>query len=402
MHIVFLISYVLVSMQPTDWPQFRGPDGSGVTRVGTPPIDWSIDGNKNVAWRVELPGRGVGGAIILNDQVVVTSSSGANQDQLHVFAIDNASGKIQWQRSFWGTGRTACHPLSAMSAPTPAGDGQRIVAVFASNDVVCLDMQGNLQWVRGLGLEQPLAFDDRGLASSPLIVDRAAIIQIACQGHSFVAALDLDTGKTRWEHELSKATNWASPCTAMIGNETWAVVQSADELLVLDTATGEPRWTYKADGALIPSPVVDDATIYLPADGLTRLQLAEVGDKIDVKWKTKNLGPQSASPILAGKQVLVMRPPNILTCGNVEDGKVAWKKRIEGEQFWATPAMAGNHLYIASAEGKVNVIDVANEGALLGTIDMDEEMLASPAISGNAIYLRGVKHIWKIEVGSAG
>lgn len=396
MPIVFFLACAVFAFQPTDWPQFRGQFSSGVSQVGAPPTEWTNENDSHVAWRLALPGRGVGGAIVVGGQVIVTSSSGTKQDQLHVFAIDDASGKIRWQRSFWGTGRTACHPLSAMSAPTPASNGQRILALFASNDVVCLDMDGNLQWVRSLGTEYPLAFDDRGLASSPLIVDDIAVIQVACQGTSFVAALELDSGNVRWRQELSKTTNWTSPCAINIGGGNCVVVQSADELLVLDAKSGESRWNYKADGALIPSPVITGSTIYLPADGLTCLQLSEGADQVEVQWKNNNLGPQSASPIIAGDHVLVMRPPNVLTCGSAADGKVLWKKRIEGEQFWATPALAGNHLYIASAEGKVHVIDVANEGAIVGTVDMEEEILASPAISGDAIYLRGVTHIWKI------
>ncbi len=243
---VFLMT--CFAIQPTDWPQFRGPCGSGATATGTPPVAWSLKDRSHIAWQRELPGRGVGGAIVVGGHVVVTSSSGKKQDQLHVVAIDDDSGELQWQRTFWGTGRTDCHPLSAMSAPTPASDGECLVALFASNDVLCLDLQGNLRWVRSLGTEHPLAFDDRGLASSPLMADGAVVIQVASQGTSFVTALELDSGQTRWMRELSTKTTWATPCVTSIGGSPWIVVQSADELIVLDARTGKPRWQYAAQG----------------------------------------------------------------------------------------------------------------------------------------------------------
>lgn len=391
---VFLMACVIY--QPTDWPQFRGQFGSGESAAGLPPVAWSLKDNSNIAWQKELPGRGVSGAIVVGDHVLVTSSAGNQQDQLYLFSIQADSGEIQWQRTFWGTGRTACHPLSAMSAPTPASDGQRVVALFASNDVVCLDLQGNLQWVRSLETEHPLAFDDRGLASSVLIAEGVAIVQVATQGASFVTALDLDTGQTNWTHELSKLTNWATPGATSIGGQTWIVVQSADELVVLDARTGKVRWQHKAEGALIPSPVVVGTSVYLPAEGLLKLELSQESDKVDVRWKSNALGPNSASPVLSGPHIFVMRPPNVLTCGDISNGKVLWKKRLTGEQFWATPAIVQDRLYIASADGKVHVVDTKDRGTILGTSEMDEEILGSPALSGNALYLRGVKHLWKI------
>ncbi len=134
----------------------------------------------------------------------------------------------------------------------------------------------------------------------------------------------------------------------------------------------------------------------MPSEGLLRLELAELADKVEVRWTSNTLRPNSASPVLAGQRIFVMRPPNVLTCGDVTSGKVLWKKRIPGEQFWATPAMAQDRLYVASADGKVHVVDTTDQGAILGTSDMEEEILGSPAISGNALFIRGVKHIWKI------
>lgn len=112
----------------TDWPEFRGSDGSGVAVGETISTRWSRD--EGVAWRSDLPGRGLSSPIVVGDSVVVTASDGARQDRLHVLAFDREKGTRRWQRSFWAAGRTFCHSTSAVAAGTPASDGRRIVAAL--------------------------------------------------------------------------------------------------------------------------------------------------------------------------------------------------------------------------------------------------------------------------------
>ena len=141
-----------------DWRQFRGPGSRGVAANANPPAKWSAE---DATWKTSLEGRAVSGLIVVGDQVIATSSSGLKQDRLHVWSLDAVSGKVRWHRSFWATGRTLCHPLSAMAAPTPTTDGQRLYVLFASNDLVCLDLEGSPLWMRSFGRDLKFAFDDR-------------------------------------------------------------------------------------------------------------------------------------------------------------------------------------------------------------------------------------------------
>ena len=118
-----------------DWPMFRGPAGRSVAPTAGLPLEWSVEDQLNLAWRVEMPGRGVSGPIVVDGKVILTASSGANRDRLHVVAFDADSGRQLWHRQFWATGRTLCHETSAVAAPTPACDGERIFAYFSSNDL---------------------------------------------------------------------------------------------------------------------------------------------------------------------------------------------------------------------------------------------------------------------------
>jgi outer membrane protein assembly factor BamB len=159
-----------------DWAQFRGPAGTSVAADAKLPTSFNVADNQNVAWRADLPGRGPSSPIVIADRVVVTCSDGPLQEKLIVACFDAKSGKSLWRRQFWATGRTYSHPDSANAAPTPASDGKRIYAFYSSNDMVCLDLDGNLQWFRGLAFDYPKAGNDVGMASSPVVVDDTVVV----------------------------------------------------------------------------------------------------------------------------------------------------------------------------------------------------------------------------------
>ena len=148
----------------SDWPQFRGPGATGTGDSQDLPVSWS-DG-QDIAWKLDLPGRGVSSPIVVSDRVIVTASSGYRQDRLHVLCFDARDGRKLWERQFWATGRTMCHPKTCMAAPTPASDGRRIFAFYSTNDLFSLDLDGNLLWLRGLTHDYPNASNSMGMASS--------------------------------------------------------------------------------------------------------------------------------------------------------------------------------------------------------------------------------------------
>jgi outer membrane protein assembly factor BamB len=381
-----------------DFLQFRGADGRNVVAGGKAPTEWSTD--KNVAWKVKLPGRAVNGVIVVDGQVIATSSSGHLNDQLHVYSLDEQSGAIRWKRTIYSTGRAFCHPLSSMAAPTPASDGKAIYVLFSTNDLICLDLEGNLQWTRALGLDFPGAFDDRGLASSPIVVDGTLIIQIACQGDSFVLGVDAATGQDKWRKELPRSTAWTSPTPFHIDGRSLALIHSASNFQAIDPDTGVSSWLVEARGAAIPSPAVHDRSVFLATAGLTRMDLDLTVSTPTKSWSAQKLSTGSASPIVANDKLFVIHGNNILICGDIEAGEVLWQTRVKGSKIWATPLMVGDYIYIVNDAGLTQVVDVSGpEGLVVSENDLAEEMLGSPAYANGAIYLRGVTHVFKVAEG---
>src|SRR2546423_944859 len=142
-------------LHAADWRQFRGPRGNGVSDESDLPV--TLHREKNIAWKIDLPGRGLSSPIIVGDRIFVTCSSGRKQERLHVICFNATDGSKLWERQFWATGRTTSHPKTSVAAPTPVSDGERLYAIFSCNDLVCLDLDGNLIWLRGLTRAYPNA-----------------------------------------------------------------------------------------------------------------------------------------------------------------------------------------------------------------------------------------------------
>jgi outer membrane protein assembly factor BamB len=378
-----------------DWRQFRGPDSAGV--APSPGVPDKVAADANVAWKAELPGRGLSGPIVVGGRVFLTASGGPRGDRLSVLAFDAATGQRLWQRSVWATGPTNCHPKTCMAAPTPASDGESVVALFGTDDLVCLDRDGNLRWARSLYEENPGATDGRGLASSPVIVAGTAVIEIENQNVSFAAGIDLATGKNRWRIDRPREMNWTTPITlpgAKQGGEL-VLLQGSTRLSAIDPATGREVWGLDRGSHPIASSVRQGNVLYVPGEkGLAALELQ--GDKPPkLLWEKPKLNPATASPVVLGERIYILRQ-GVLASGEVATGEVKSELRVKGP-FSASLVAAGGLLYCVNETGVAQVVRPGEkEDTLVSEGKLAETILATPAIADGALYLRSDKHLWKI------
>jgi len=382
----------------SDWPQFRGAKSDSVSNTAPPPTQWSDADGKNIAWKVPLPGKGPSSPIVVAGRVFVTASSGVNQDRLHVLCFDAASGRQLWERQFWATGRTLTHPASANAAPTPASDGKLIFAFFSSNDMACLDLDGNLKWFRGLAHDYPAAGNDVGMSSSPVVIGDVVVTQVECQGDSFAAGIDKQTGESRWRVPRPREASWASPTIAGDRAESAVVLlQSPKELSAFHVSNGQPAWKYEVACDGISSPVATGGVVYVASKGMTALRPG-TGPEPEVVWNVQNLQPGAASAIVGSDRLFIVNRAGVLNCAATADGKVQWRTRLDGE-FWGTPVLVGNRIYAFAQKGKGQVVEISadgKKGELIGGGQLDGEIQSSPAIADGAIYVRSNGHLWKI------
>ena len=398
---LFLVAIVTLGFQIdafAEWIQFRGASGQSASQTQENlPTEWDTQNNTNVAWRADLPGRGPSGPIVVDGRVIVCSSSGHDQSRLHVLCFDEASGDLRWHRQFWATGRTMTHPSSANAAPTPTTDGEAIYAFFSSNDLICLDVDGNLRWFRGLAYDFPKAGNDIGMASSPVVGDNTVVVQVENQGDSFVTAVDAETGETRWQTSRPQSANWSSPLiTKNAAGKSLVLLKSGEGLDAYDLQSGVRRWSYQADASGIPSVAARPGEVLLPADGLTVLEIPSDGVTPQVRWSSNRLNPGPASPIVGNDEVYALNRAGVLTCASLEDGKVKWQLRLGGT-FWATPVLAGDHIFCINDAGTAYVVKIGEKGEILAKNEIGQGVQGSPAVSGDGLFVRTDVALWKFS-----
>jgi len=378
-----------------DWRQFRGNDVDSVAADAQPPEVLSAD---TLAWSADLPGRGLSSPIIIGDRVYVTASSGPSQERLHVLCFAGEGGAQLWERQFWATGRTVTHEKTCVAAPTPCSDGQRIFATWSSNDVACLDLDGNLQWYRGLTWDYPNASNSLGMSSSPVVVGETLVVMAECDDESFTTGLDVTTGESRWKIDRPRKANWTSPVIlrGQSSDKDRVLVQSSEGIVAVDPGTGETDWTYADGASTIPSSVVDGDVAYVPSHGITAIRPGVSNPETpEILWQEGSLAPATGSPVAYDGKLYLTNSAGALTCASQTDGERLWQVRLQGP-FSGSPVIAAGRAYIASEKGVFQSVNLNGEkGEVISEHDLGETVLCTPSISGQAVYLRSDGHLWK-------
>ncbi len=372
----------------SNWLAFRGDGGRGAALKSYPPVDFDVPAGKNVAWKTATTGRGIGGPLVIGDLVIVTGNDGEDQRDIHVEAFDTNSGERRWIRSLRSTGRPFTHPTGANASPTSVSDGERVFSLFSSCDLVCLTTDGQLQWVRGLALDHPKTGNDVSMSSSPAVCGGVVAVLLENQGDSFAAGIDAQTGETRWQIDRTRQSNWSSPQSVTLGDSTPAFVfQGSDGVSIVRASDGELLHRFAMQSDRTSSATFAPPMIIVPGEETTALRIDSTG--VEVAWKSNRLRPQRCSPVVAGERIYIGRG-SVLMGGTMVDGEVTWQKRLPGiETVWATPIATGSGIFVFDAGGNVAVVrDDGEDAEVIAQSVIGEAMHATPAVVGDAIYLR--------------
>ena len=156
--------------QDQNWPQWRGPHGSGITSTTNVVTQWGPQ--QNVKWRIELPEAGNSTPIVWNDQVFFTQPL-TEAMQRSLVCVDRATGRNIWQRSVAWEQAEASHKTNPFCSASPVTDGERVIAWFGSAGLYCWDLAGNEIWHRDLGAQEHMW----GYGTSPILHNDLCILQ---------------------------------------------------------------------------------------------------------------------------------------------------------------------------------------------------------------------------------
>ena len=388
-----LALFICTNLALADWTQFRGDDHRSASPDAKIPAEW---GDAEIAWKAELPGRAASSPIVVDGKVITTSASGYRNDRLHVTAFDGATGEKLWHRQFWATGRTLTHPYSSVAANTPASDGQLIYAFFSSNDLACLDLDGNLKWYRGITHDYPTAANDVGMSASPLVVGDTVVVQVENEVNSIALGLNKATGEQRWKIDRPKAMGWSSPGLLTSDGQQLVLLQSSTYLSAHDPATGKEAFRYDEGCSTIVSPVAVDGEIYVRSgDGINKVVRKGTTAEVETVWSQPKLSPSSSSAVIHDGLIYTINRAGVVTAASISDGEVAWQQRLKGP-FWATPVLAGGKLFCFNDEGVCQVLQLGDDPKIIATNELHDQVLGSPAVSGDAMFVRSERFLWKI------
>jgi outer membrane protein assembly factor BamB len=395
------------------WPQFRGPDASGLG-AGKPPVHFGP--GQNVQWKTAV-GAGTSSPIIWTERVFVTQFDPASQ-KLATLCVDRRTGNILWRRVVAAEQIEKVHELSSPAAATPATDGERVYVYFGSYGLVCYDLDGNLRWERRL----PLPENPYGATASPILAGELLVFNH--QGKdAYLLGLNRHNGQTVWKTDRSLFRyGWSTPVHWRHDEIDEIVVLGGDfepnqRLMAYDLATGAGRWWV---AGLPPcgksTPVIGDGLLFLAAPDIILEQSAEKrnpdkaaqfyaknGNRLmavrpgstgevaqaNIAWSERKGVPGVPSPLYYDGRLYTFKDGGLVFCRVAATGELLYSERLGTlGYYYSSPVAADHRIYIASAEGVVTVIDAGEKFNVLATNKLDGAILATPALAAGNIYVR--------------
>lgn len=427
-----LCSGLAAAQHDQNWPQFRGPQASGVAEGYPTATEWNVDEGENIAWRTEIPGLAHSSPVIWGDKIFLTTAVREGEaelkvglygsidpvenegvHQMQVVCLDRDSGEIQWVRTAWeGEPAIMRHPKGSHAASTPATDGERVLAFFASEGLYAYDMEGELLWKKDFGVLDSgfyMVKDAQwGFASSPVLHEGMAYVQIDVQGQSFVAALDAATGEEQWRTDRDEVPTWGTPTVYTEGGQRLLLVNGYQHIGAYDLDSGEEVWSLEGGGDIpVPTPVVSEGVVYITnAHGrmapILAIETAAEGELVmDTEmcdyllWMKRNGGCYMQTPIVYGGLIYCCRDNGTVWCLDAETGDEIYRERIGtgATGFTASGVVADGKLYFPSEEGEVQVIRAGTNFEILAVNDLGETCMATPAAADGVLYFRTRGHL---------
>lgn len=413
------------ALAASDWPQWRGPDGTGMA-VGDAPSEWAAD--KNVKWKVEIPGRGCSTPIVLGDRIFVTTAvplaaapeAAEDEKEFHegggaqpehsfeVHCLERATGKTVWKQvAVVATPHEGFHrQYGSHASASPVSDGERLYVSFGSRGVYSYDLDGKLIWKRDFGVEMEIR-RQFGEGTAPVVAGDALVLNFDHEGPSFLVVVDRKTGEDRWRVERDEPTTWASPLVVEVDGESQVVVTGTNRVRAYDLASGKVVWECGGLGVnCIPTPVrFENSVIVMSGYKDPRVMAIELGHEGDltgtdaVLWQNEKGTCYTPSPVLAGTELYALTDRGFLSAFDVGTGEPFYleERMPRGLLFKAAPIGVGDRLYALAETGEMAIIRMGPELEVITTVDSleeDEMFLASPVAVDGELFLRSVGHLY--------
>lgn len=419
------------------WPSFRGPGACGFLANSKTPVTWDYSNMQNIKWKTSIPGLAHSSPVIWDNWLFVTTATTnmndeslklglygdideADDKRVHefkVYCLDKNSGKIIWERvAHKGIPKSKRHTKSTQANCTPATDGKYLIVHFGSEGLYCYDLKGKLIWRKDMGILNPGPYTDPGVewgyASSPIIYKDKIIIQCDIPKKPYITVLDVATGNEKWKtYRDDEVSTWCTPAIYAKDGKAQVIANGYSQICGYDFETGQKIWRLSNGGdAPAPTPVIANDLIYLnsahgkwspifavrpDAKGDITLDTESTKNQY-IAWSVKRGGAYMQTPLIYDGLLYNLNINGMLTCFDGLTGETKYRESFK-EAFSASAVAADGKIYFSSESGNVYVVKAGPEYKLIAKNALKDNCMATPAISGNALYFRTQHSVIAIE-----
>ncbi len=399
------------------WPDFRGPNHNGHGESKKLPVTWSEE--KHVTWKSAIHGMGWSTPAIYDNKIWLTTAT-EDGKKMSVLCLDQTTGKILFDKIFFEneTPGDLRNKINCYASPSPVIEKDRVYIHFGSYGTAAIDTNTfEILWQR-----RDLECNHYvGPGSSPILFKNLLILSFdGMDFNQYLVALDSKSGKTIWRTQRSDYYNdleengkpkangdfrkaFSTPIIIEVNGQHQLISAAAKANYSYDPMTGEELWYVRHKcWSNAPRPVYANGLVYLTT-GYLHNQLMAVkpdgrGDVTQTKvvWTYRKNVPKMSSVLVTNDLLFMANEKGIATCLNANTGEQKWRKRIKGH-IYSSPICVNNLIYFFDDEGRTRIIKPKKDFKMLTYNQLDDGCMASPAISGNALYLRTKTHLYRIE-----
>lgn len=391
--------------QASDWPRFRGENGTGVVPDKDIPVEFGP--TKNLLWKVPIAGVGNSSPIVWKQRIYFQTAT-TDAKERHMLCVSLKDGKILWQKSLPGGVGEMQNKKSSLASASATTDGERVYMPFwdgANLSITAFELDGKVVWTHDLG---PFK-SQHGVGHSPIVYRGKVILANDQDGRAEIVALDATNGTIVWTApRIANTASYSTPMLLERNGETDLVAVSAAGAAGYDPASGSERWKWNWTNndkhlRTVASPVITQGMIFFgggngPGDRHTvAVRLDGKGElpESNREWELKRLLPYVPCMIPFGEHVFFVNDKGIAGCFVARTGLVVWESRLGAGDVTSSPLLIDGKIYVINEKGTAYVFAADPKAfKLLASSELDEGVMASPAVADNRLIVRGKEHLF--------
>jgi outer membrane protein assembly factor BamB len=397
------------TLPAANWPSWRGPDGSGISKEEKLPLTWNA--TEGVKWKVPLSEPGNSTPIVWGTRIFLTQNSGTRRTLL---CLDRKDGKVLWQEGPVWKEAERSHPTNPYCSASPVTDGERVIAFFGSAGLWCWNLDGKEQWNIDLGKLD----HEWGYAASPLIHGNTCFLNFGPGDRTFLAAFDKSTGKEKWRVNVPPTDpklprndgfgaqkgvigSWSTPLIGTGAKGSELLMTWPERVVAYDPATGRELWSTDGLNPVIYTSTMIGEGVVIGSGGYggsTVAVKAGTGEKL---WSRARDKQRIGSGVITGGHLYILNTPGTAQCVNLKTGETVWEERLIGGgakgESWASMVLSGDRIYVTNQSSDTFVLRAAPKFEQLAVNVVGDGLCNSSIVpSDGELFLRTHKHLWCI------